>query len=661
MQKIVSLFILLSFNGILFAQSSSNTASVTEARKKSGNADYNLKMGDENFSLYKYREALDYYLDAYAGKSEKKFYITQQIARSYKLVYDYKKALEWYGKLAEFTTDNNPENLYDYAQLLKSDQQYDKAIEVFKMYSAKKGKDDLYAEYFESTCIWAKQNMNQKAKYGVYPTNIQTGIHLGMNFYNNGLITSIPKNSNYDDKTVYYNLAYLKKNDSLSFSKPEELTGDLHSAYYEAGPSITPDGKVLYYTRNSTDAATYKPKKASKYNIDKNGSSNLQIYRSLNNSGVWSTGRPLNVNALEYNCVYPCVSSDGKMLYFCSNMPGGYGGYDIYRADIINDTVIGKPVSLGSEINTVEDDLYPFMIKDHFYYSSRGKNGFGGLDIQKAKMIDGNIVNPQNMGIPFNSPKDDFSIIFKDNEKEGYFASNREGDHGGDKVYFFNKLVITDTLKGTVIDKITGHPVAGVTVELYEVDSKGNRILVQTTTTDKDGKWLFVTDPEKAYYVAFKMGDYDSKEFYIPEKDLMVKPSRRDVLTMLNPMRMYPTVKKDNVVKIDNIYFDFDKATIKSESFEILDNLTNFLKENAQARIELSAHTDGAGNDKYNLKLSDARAKSCFDYLVSKGIDATRLVPKGYGETKLLNDCKDAKKCSDAENQLNRRVEVKFL
>ncbi len=653
MRHLCFIMLLCALCGQLAAQPSAPTVS--------GNAAYNLKAGDENFSLYKYNEALDYYLEAYK-KGSPTFYLTQQIAKSYRLLYDYQNALDWYGRLYGYKTDNSAENLKEYAQLLKNAEQYDKAVEIYREYVARSGGNEMLVEYFASTCVWAKQNIQASAKYGAYPTNIAKGkLHLGMAFYNQGLMVSVPKNSGADEKTVYYNLAYVKSLDTVNFAKPEELEGDVHATYYEAGPALSPDGKTLYYTRNSTDASTYKPKKAAKYNIDKNGSSNLQIFSSRNTNGVWSRGRPLNVSSLDYNCVFPCVSTDGKVLYFCSNMPGGSGGYDIYKAEIVNDTMLGRPMNLGSEINTIEDDLYPYVTKEHFYYSSRGKNGFGGLDIQKAQIVNGSVVNPKNMGVPFNSSKDDFSILFKESGRQGYFVSNREGAHGGDIVWYFHKLLIWDTIKGTVIDRITAHAIQGVKVSLYEIDAKGNKVFVKDTLTDKSGDWLFITDPEKAYRVVFQFNNYDSKEFYIPEKDLAVKPSRRDVITMLNPLNLYPTVKKDNVVKIDNIYFDFDKATIRPESYAILDNLVNFLKENATARIELSAHTDAAGNDKYNLKLSDGRAKSCFDYLVAKGIDPSRLIPKGYGETRLLNNCKDAKKCSEAENQLNRRVEVKFL
>lgn len=653
MRHLCFILLLCSLCGQAAAQSSASGVS--------GNTAYNLKAGDENFNLYKYNEALEYYLAAYK-KGPATFYLTQQIAKSYRLLYDYQNALEWYNKLYDYKTDNSAENLKEHAQLLKNAEQYDKAVEIYREYVTRTGGNELLVEYFASTCVWARQNIDAAAKYGAYPTNIAKGkLHLGMAFYNNGLMVSVPKSSGADEKTVYYNLAYIKSLDSVNFAKPEELDGDVHATYYEAGPALSPDGKILYYTRNSTDASTYKPKKAAKYNIDKNGSSNLQIFSSHNTNGVWSKGRPLNVSSLDYNCVFPCVSTDGKALYFCSNMPGGSGGYDIYKSEIINDTTLGRPQNLGPEINTIEDDLYPYVTKEHFYYSSRGKNGFGGLDIQKAQLVNGSVVNPKNMGVPFNSSKDDFSILFRESGRQGYFVSNREGTHGGDIVWYFNKLLIWDTIKGTVIDRITAHAIEGVKVTLYEIDAKGNKVFVKDTLTDKSGNWLFITDPEKAYRVAFQFNNYDSKEFYIPEKDLAVKPSRRDVITMLNPLNLYPTVKKDNVVKIDNIYFDFDKATIRPESYTILDNLVNFLKENATARIELSAHTDAAGNDKYNLKLSDGRAKSCFDYLVAKGIDPARLIPKGYGETRLLNNCKDAKKCSEAENQLNRRVEVKFL
>lgn len=623
--------------------------------------DDHLKAGDEYYNLYKYNEALTHYLDAYqvGGTS---FYLTQQIARTYRQLYDYQEALAWYEKLYTFKSDNTPENLREHAPLLKNAEQYDKAESVYRDYVTRSGGNELLAEYFASTCTWARQNMKAAPKYGAYPTNIaRSRLHLGMSFYNNGLMISVPKSSGAEERTVYYNLAYARALDSVNFAKPEEIEGNVHATYYEAGPALSPDGKQLFYTRNSTDASTYKPKKASKYNIDKNGSSNLQLYCSRNNAGVWSKGRPLNVNSLDYNCVFACVSADGRSLYFCSNMPGGFGGYDIYKADILNDTTLGRPQNLGSEVNTIEDDLYPYVTKDYFYYSSRGKNGFGGLDIQRASFVNGSVVNPQNMGLPFNSPKDDFSILFRENGKQGYFVSNREGTHGGDIVWYFNKLLIRDTIRGTVIDRITAHAIEGVRVSLYEIDEKGNKVFVKDTVTGPDGNWMFITDPEKAYRVAFQLPNYDGKEFYIPEKDKAVTPSRRDVIAMLNPLNLYPTVKKDHVVKIDNIYFDFDKATIRAESYAILDNLVNFLKENATARIELSAHTDAAGNDKYNLKLSEGRARSCFDYLVAKGIDPGRLMSKGYGETRLLNNCKDAKKCSEAENQLNRRVEVKFL
>lgn len=634
-------------------------SNVSAAKKNS--TSYSLKMGDENFNLFKYKEAVAFYLEAYNESASKKYYITQQIAKCYRQLLDYKNALIWHSKANEFATDNSVENILEYAYLLKNNKEYDKAVEVYKQYCKKAGKDELLAEYFESTCVWAKQNADVKSKYHVRATNIELGgKHMGMDFYNSGLIISSPMAKNFE-KTVYYNLAYAKKQDSVNFAVPAKITGEFKTAYYEAGPSISVDGKELFYCKNSTDVSTYNPKKISKVAVSKNGIANLFIYKSTNQNGVWTEGRVLSFNNTEYSCVFPCVSKDGKTLYFSSNMPGGFGGFDIYKANFINDTIFSKPENLGAEVNTTEDDLYPSIKNNHFYYSTRGKSGFGGLDIQMGDIANGKISNVKNLGVPFNSSKDDFSILFNDTEKEGYFASNREGEHGGDKIYFFKRIVFLDTLRGKVLDQLTGHELDNVKVSLFEVMANGSKTLVQETITNGNREWKFIVDGEKTYSIVFNNDKYDSQEFLLPPTESNVMPSRRDVIAKLNPLNLSPTVKKDNVVKIDNIYFDFGKATVRAESFAILDNIYQFLKDRPDVRIELSAHTDAAGSDKDNLKLSEQRAQSCYSYLISKGVNPASLLPKGYGESKLLNNCKNAKKCTEEENQINRRVEVKFL
>ena len=243
-------------------------------------------MGDENFNLYKYKEAVAFYLDAYKTNDSKKVYITQQISKCYRSLVDYKNALIWYTKANEFATDNPAENTLEYAYLLKNNREYDKAVLVYKQYCKKAGKDELFSDAFEADCNWAKKNENILSKYYVGATSIETGgKHMGMDFYNLGLMISAPISKNYEDKTVYYNLAYAKKTDSVNFAIPVKITGDLKSVYYEAGPCITPDGQVLYYSKNASDATVYNPKKISKYSISKNGISNMYIYKSVNSNG----------------------------------------------------------------------------------------------------------------------------------------------------------------------------------------------------------------------------------------------------------------------------------------------------------------------------------------------------------------------------------------
>jgi outer membrane protein OmpA-like peptidoglycan-associated protein/tetratricopeptide (TPR) repeat protein len=648
----------LSFLSYLAAQSQSEGSPAS--KKNTGT--YSLKMGDENFNLYKYKEAVAFYLEAYKTNDSKKVYITQQISRCYRSLVDYKNALIWYTKANEFASDNPAESTLEYAYLLKNNKEYDKAVLIYKQYCKKAGKDDLLAEAFEADCHWAKKNEGLLSKYDVRATSIETGgKHMGMDLYNLGLMISAPISKNYEDKTVYYNLAYVKKNDSVNFAIPAKITGDLKSVYYEAGPCLTPDGQTLYYCKNSSDASVYNPKKISRYSISKTGVSNMYIYKSINHNGAWSEGRVLSFNNVEYSCIFPCMSKDGKTIYFSSNMPSGYGGYDLYKASLINDTIFSAPENMGAEVNTSEDDLYPKVENNHFYYSTRGKTGFGGLDIQVGDLVNNTVINIKNMGIPFNSSKDDFSMVFTGTEKEGYFASNREGDHGGDKIFYFKRKVFLDTLRGSVIDQITSHIIDDVKVDLYLHGDDGDKTLVQTMNTGKTKVWKFVVDGEKTYSIVFTTPDYDNQEFTVPPLESNAKPSRKEVVSKLNPLKMAPTVKKNNIVKIDNIYFDFGKATIREESFVILDNICQFLKERPDAKIELSAHTDAVGNDKDNLKLSEQRANSCYNYLIYKGVNAESLIPKGYGESKLLNNCKNAKKCSEEENRINRRVEVKFL
>ncbi len=621
-----------------------------------------LKEGDAYYKELKLKNAITSYQEALKGNTDQKVYLTRQIAKSYKQLFDYSNAKIWYDKLMEYPSDISNQDVIDYMNLLKNLQFYDQAIEVYKL-NVNKFNLQTYSN-FETSCKWAKEHLNDVPLFAAYATNLQTGgFFLGADFYNTGLMVGNTIRNEDVSKSGFSELGYTKALDTITFNRIENLAGVANGITNDAHPSITADGKMMYFTKNTTNEFYYTPKTNHKIEINQDGISLLNIYVSYNVNGQWSSPKRLSFNSKDFSCAYPFIDKDGRTLYFSSNRPGGLGGFDIYKTVLMNDSSFTEPENLGSLINSNDDDFAPRVYNNKFYFASRGKGGFGGADMFVCDMENGNKPGQSiNMGMPFNSSKDDFYILFKENNKEGYFASNREGQKGEDKLYYFHQLPAPyDSISGIVLDRITNEVLKGVAVNLYEVNAKGDSTLVTSVITNDKGFWKLMVSPEKKYTTNFSLTDYYPRHFIIPFANKENSIVRKDIIATLKEVKLSPVVRKNNIVKINNIYFDFNKANVRSESFTILNNLVSFLNENPAANIELSAHTDGAGNDKYNLKLSDNRAKSCYLYLVANGIDAKRIVPKGYGETKLLNDCKDAKKCSEMENQLNRRVEVKFL
>jgi len=623
-----------------------------------------LEEGDEFFRRKMYTEAIESYKKALSGDVVvNKFYMTQQVAKTYKHLFDYKNAAEWYEKLMVFKEENSPENYKEYADLLMVLEKYDDALKVYTEYAGKVQRPELVS-YYEKKCKWPSQNQNLSHKYDLVKTNIETGgKSLGISYFNEGLLFATPQAAPENGKTMYYDLAYCKRSDSASFGLAEKLKGTVNKDFYEAAPFVTADGKCLYYTANASTKTSYKINSKKETNFGSKGLNVLKIFVAENVNGEWINEKELPFNGLDHSCAFPFLTTDGKTIYFASDMNGSKGGFDIYMSTQDANGTWSAAKNL-SELNTIEDEFYPYVSGENIYFSSRGLPGFGGADIFKASLKNGVAGKPENIGKPFNSSKDDFTFILDANGKEGFFSSNREGTSGLDLIYFFRKPIIWDTLHGTVIDAITSKAVAGAKVELFQITDKGDTILINTKMTEKDGYWEFKVHPERTYMVKVTMPGYTDFAVVVPpsnSNNSEDQKHRRDVEAMLDPLMFQPEVKKDNVVRIDNIYFDFDKATLKGESLPILDNLHKFLTSNPQARIELSAHTDGVGKDSYNLKLSQSRAQSCYDYLVSKGIESSRLIAKGYGETKLLNNCKLLKDCPEEQHAINRRVEVKFL
>ncbi len=618
-----------------------------------------LKKGDDFFQKRQYLEAISENELALEQKVVfDKFKMTKRIAQTYKLLFDYEKANEWYSKLTTFNDAEEPKHLFDHALILCNLEKYKEAKTTFKIYFGKIEKPDQYKVY-EEICDWAISNKDKVARAKIDLTNIETGGRsMGLDFYNDGVVFSKPQSAEFSIKTVYYDLASTKRLDTAIFdSSVVALPGDLNHVFYEGTPSFNEAGDVLYYTGNATEVVKYRDKKVKRKGIklSSNGLNILHIYQSKKEGGKWTEGKSLSINNTEYDCVFPFINKAEDRLYFVSNMPGGFGGFDIYYSDKVTDTTWGDPVNLGAVINSELDEMFPYIDMDTLYYSSKGLNGFGGADIYKSYYDGKNFSKSVNLGKPFNSSKDDFSFIINNEERRGYFSSNREGTHGYDHIYEFNTFEAPDTIRGLALNRITENPIGGLEVKLHRMDVRGVPILADSFMTNENGKVELILEKHVEFLVTFYHPGFDSQTFEIPAEN------RQDVIAKFGLLLFMPIPKKNDIIKIDNIYFDYNKSTIKEESFEILDVIVEYLNKNSSIRVELSAHTDARGSDSYNLKLSSKRAASVVKHLIGKGIAKSRLVPKGYGETKLVNKCKNKVKCTEEEHQENRRVELKVL
>ncbi len=432
----------------------------------------------------------------------------------------------------------------------------------------------------------------------------------------------------------------------LNHVKP--FSSKINSRYHEGDVAFSKDKKTVYFSRNNF----YKGKV---YKNDK-GISLIHLYRAkINDKGEWVDIEPMPFNNNNYQTGHPTLSADGKTLYFISDMPGGFGGTDIYKATINEDGSVGKAVNLGPEINSPGREMFPSISgNDELYFSSDGRgDGLGELDIYASKIYTNSITKPRNLGAPINSNKDDFSFIINYETRRGYFSSNREGGKGDDDIYTFIQNIPIDfncyqNAKVTVTDKKTGKLLPGSNVILYN----SNGEILKKEIVGENGTVSFRVDCNKSYKVEGGKEGYtvDSKEFYTTENEDLDVP----LVLALDEFRF---AQGKCIVNINPIYFDFDKSDIRDDAKIELNKVVDVMKKYPEIIIEGGSHTDSRGSGIYNMKLSEERAKATFNYIISQGISPNRISARGYGETQLVNKCADGVNCTDEQHQVNRRTE----
>ena len=399
-------------------------------------------------------------------------------------------------------------------------------------------------------------------------------------------------------------LFLVKQDENGAWLAPVELEDEVNTEFDEGTPSFSKDGNTMYYTYCAQDPE---------------GPRTSEIYISSRSSAKWGKGTRANIVKDSVTALgHPSISPDGKYLYFVSDAVGGYGGKDLFRARVVGSD-FGSMENLGPDINTPGDEMFPY-VRDSvtLYFASDGHPGMGGLDIFKSTLDSTGKWNVENMKAPINSAGDDFGITFAGNKESGFFSSNRNDARGYDHLYSFELPVITIFIEGIVSD-VDENPIEDATVRIVGRDGLNEKVLAK-----KDGNYRVELERDIRYVMMASARGYLNQNF-----ELKTGPEEKNE-TYIVDFFLSPISKP---VVIENIFYDFDKATLRPESKKALDEMIKILNDNPNVTIELGAHTDRKGSEQYNERLAQRRAQSVVDYLIAGGIAQDRLEAKGYGES----------------------------
>lgn len=608
------------------------------------------------FNEYAYADAINEYKQI-ASRGYKSAELYEKLGDAYYYNGDLEKSAKWYKELFALNQDVSPEYYYRYAQTLKSSGDYDTANAMLDQFSAKSN-GDLRAKLYTENKNYLSVIKKNSGRYEIKKTDINSAYSdYGPAYWGNkivfatsrdttGLLKRIDGWTNHSFTELYESSV----NNDGSLSKPKRFSNRIETKMHESTPVFTKDGKTMYFTRNN-----YIDGKVRK---DGTGQVLLKVYRAVLKDNKWTDITELPFNDNNYSVAHPALSADEKTLYFASDMPGSYGQADIFKVTINDDGTFGKPVNLGVGINTQGKETFPFIdANDQLYFASDGHPGLGGLDIYTAKLEKESFEKAYNVGEPINSKNDDFAFIIDNQSKTGFFSSNRGGGLGYDDIYGFKEIKQIEfdckqLLTGIITNEKTGDALSNASVSVFGSDTQ----LIKKVVTGMDGSYSFEVECGKSYTVK------SEKQDYLPKEAQVVIPKQSGETKLpIAQVKPEPTIKVGTDLarefKIEQIYFDLAKYNIRPDAAIELDKIVKFMKQYPTSKIDVRTHTDCRASSKYNMTLSNSRAKSVMEYIVKSGIDANRLTGRGYGETRLVNKCADGVKCTEEEHQQNRRSE----
>ncbi|MEZ4838221.1 OmpA family protein [Flavobacterium sp.] len=590
---------------------------------------------DKLFKRLEYVDAAQEYLKL-TEKGKADGYVYKQLGDSYFNTFNASEASKWYARAVE--TPQDAETYYRYAQMLKAQGKYEEANKQMQSF-ASKAPSDQRAKDFKANPNYLPSLLDKQKKFDVKSLDINSEkSDFGAVLHQNNLYFTSARNGarkNYGwNEEPYLDIYKATYNVDGTITNAEPV-GDLNSKWHDGPSSLSADGNTIYFSSES-----FKEKDG--YEKDKSINAKLgqvNLFKATMANGKWSNITQLPFNSNTYSTGNPSLSKDGKTLYFASNRPGSIGGTDIWKVAVNADGSYGEPENLGPKVNTEGEENFPFVTEDNktLYFASSGRQGFGGLDVFAYDMTKG---ESTNLGKPINSEKDDFAFSLNAEKNIGFLSTNRSGV---DNIYLATPVCGVEVIT-VVTDAKTGKVLANAKVAI--VDDKKN--VIATETSGANGEVAYYVECNKAYTIQASKDGYESNTFPVAAS----KGEARKVEAALNPIDVIVTEKE---IILNPIFFEFNKSNITQEGAFELDKLVQVLQNNKAMVILVKSHTDNRGSDAYNLRLSDARAKSTVQYILSKGIAKEQISGKGMGETEPKTDCKDA--CTEEQHAENRRSE----
>ena len=583
-------------------------------------ADQAMKKGDKFYAIGEYFDAATQYRKAYSQTPAKEKKLkgerAMKLAECYRRINFTNKAITAYNNVVRNKQEDSLTHFY-LGQLYLKNGNYKEAAKQFKMASDSLPETNPHWQLARNglkSALMAPKWKKEGSDYTVKRENL----------FNSRRAEYSPMLTGEDDNQLFFtstrnqaqgdeysgitgakaaDIFMSQKDDKGKWGKPQAIDSELNSDFEEGACCFSPDGRTMYLTLCKTDP-NY-PRYAT-------------IVASHRNDAVW--GKPSEIVISKdslYSYAHPAVSPDGEWLYFVSDMPGGQGGYDLWRCRLLGNDAVGALENLGTTVNTSGDEMFPtFRPNGDMYFSSNGHPGLGGLDIFILKKGTRTLEHPLS---PLNSQGDDFGMTFEGRLNKGFFCSNRGDNRGYDHIYSFYNPEIVQTVRGWVYEQ-DGYELPAA--QVYMVGNDGTNLKLSVRG---DGSFTQEIKPGVDYVF---LGT--CKGFLNHQEQLHVETAKKSEEYVLQ----FPLANISAPVLIENIFYDFDKATLRPESQKALDELVKLLNENPNITIELSAHTDYKGSDLYNERLSQRRAESVVYYLIANGIAADRLTPKGYGEGK---------------------------